>query len=187
MGVGLCPLGRDLIAMQLSTFMGMAALCSLSADCLTVEDMAQTDLGDTEGQGCRLGGSGGARASWGGHGHRSGAAQHRGGRRTADFHLLRRLRTRTSFPWNRNVMCVDLQCEVLKRVAVADGECVVVLGHVEDLGVIVGEVINVPLADGGHVINAMEEIGCEVGVCGRLGDIVAEGTELGKGFPSRVG
>jgi hypothetical protein len=83
-------------------------------------------------------------------------------------------------------MCITLQGEILKSVAVVGRECVVVLGHVEEFGVIFRIVVDVPLTDGWYVIDAVEEIGCEVSVRGPLGNIVAECTQLCERFSGRV-
>lgn len=55
------------------------------------------------------------------------------------------------------------------------------LGELEGAGVVFGEMLDVVLTKGGHVVEAVKEVGAEVGVGFHPGDGVAQGAELFEG------
>lgn len=74
-------------------------------------------------------------------------------------------------------MGVDLKCEVLESVAVADGPGCVVLSHADNARVLSsGVVFNDTLTDLGDVEQTVKKIRCPVEVGSTVGDAVAEHT-----------
>lgn len=94
--------------------------------------------------------------------------------------------TRASDAWQDDVVCVDLQREVLQGGIVLNGVGAVGARELEDTGIVFGVVLEEAVAEGGHVVETVHEVGAEVGVCLELGDGVAQCAELLEGSAGLV-
>lgn len=76
-----------------------------------------------------------------------------------------------------NVICIDINGKVLKRVAVKNGRVGMRLGQLNDGLVILCVMIHSILVDLGNMEHAMQQIGCPESVQWRSGDCITEPTD----------
>lgn len=88
------------------------------------------------------------------------------------------IRNRSRAPDARNghLVSIHLERKILQRVAVVDGVGRVASSQLEHLLVRLGVVLDPTVAEGGDVIEPMDQVGRKVGVGVPLGHVVAEHT-----------